>query len=59
MSLDSATVVVLRNHRHRVRRERLLVGADFNDLGLEFHQPDGSWIHPEAVSEAFRLTNRR
>ena len=29
VSLDSATVAVLRDHRHRMRQERLLVGADF------------------------------
>jgi len=59
VSLDSATVAVLRDHRHRMRQERLLVGADFNDLGLLFHQPDGSWLHPEAVSEAFLRRVRR
>jgi len=59
ISLDSSTVAVLRDHRHRMRQERLLVGADFNDLGLVFHQPDGSWLHPEAVSEAFLRRSRR
>ena len=59
VSLDSATVAVLRDHRHRMRQERLLVGADFSDLGLVFHQPDGSWLHPEAVSEAFLRRVRR
>ena len=59
VSLDSATIAVLRDHRHRMRQERLLVGADFNDLGLVFHQPDGSWLHPEAVSEAFLRRVRR
>lgn len=59
VSLDSATVAVLREHRHRMRQERLLVGADFNDVDLVFHQPDGSWLHPEAVSEAFLRRVRR
>src|ERR1700687_3504674 len=53
ISLDPATLGVLREHRHRMLQERLLVGADFNDLGLVFHQPDGSWLHPDAVSSAF------
>ena len=33
--------------------ERLLVGPDFNDSGFVFHQPDGSWLHPDAVSDQF------
>jgi integrase len=53
ISLDAATVAVLRAHRHRMRQERLLVGADFEDRGLIFHQPDGSWLRPDAVSEVF------
>ncbi|MEY2591518.1 MAG: hypothetical protein QOJ67_3502 [Acidimicrobiaceae bacterium] len=53
MSLDRGTIAVLKAHRHRMRQERLLVGADFNDLGLVFHQPDGSWLRPDAVSNAF------
>ena len=59
VSLDSATVAVLREHRHRMHQERLLVGADFNDLDLVFHQPDGSWLRPEAVSECFLRRVRR
>ena len=31
----------------------MLVGPDFNDQGLVFYQPDGSWLHPDAVSEMF------
>lgn len=53
MSLDPGTVAILRAHRHRMRQERLLVGPDFNDLGFVFHQPDGSWLRPGVVSQAF------
>ena len=53
LSLDPATVSVLREHRRRMAQERLLVGPDFNDLGLIFHKPDGTWLHPNAVSEVF------
>jgi integrase len=53
ISLDAATIAVLRAHRHRMLQERLLVGPDFDDLGLVFHQPDGSWLRPDAVSEVF------
>ncbi|MDQ6909311.1 MAG: site-specific integrase [Actinomycetota bacterium] len=59
VSLDRATVAVLRAHRHRMNQERLLVGADFNDLDLVFCQPDGSWLHPDAVSAAFLRRVRR
>lgn len=53
ISLDQATVAVLREHRKRMVEERLLVGPDFTDRGFVFHQPDGSWLHPDAVSEQF------
>jgi integrase len=59
ISLDPATVAVLRAHRHRMLQERLLVGPDFEDLGLVFHQPDGSWLRPDAVSEVFLRRVRR
>lgn len=53
IALDPATVRALREHRRRTLQERLLVGPDFTDLGLVFHQPDGSWLRPDAVSAAF------
>jgi integrase len=40
-------------------QERLLVGADFDNLGLVFHQPDGAWLHPDAASDAFLRRVRR
>ncbi len=33
--------------------ERLLVGPDFSDEGLVFHEPDGSRLRPDAVSARF------
>jgi len=59
IKLDTATVTVLRSHRSRMAQERLLVGPDFNSLGLVFHQPDGSWLRPGAVSESFLRRARR
>lgn len=59
ISLDPATVAVLREHRHRMLQERLLVGPDFNDLDLVFHRPDGGWLRPDAVSETFLRRGRR
>lgn len=53
ISLDTGTVAALRAHRQRMRQERLLVGPDFNDNGFVFHQPDGSWLRPGVVSQAF------
>jgi integrase len=59
VALDRATVGTLRDHRRRMLQERLLVGADFDDLGLVFHQPDGSWLRPDAVSASFLRRVRR
>jgi integrase len=53
IALDSATVAVLREHRRRVLEARLLVGADFDDQDLVFHQPDGHCLRPDAVSATF------
>lgn len=53
IALDPGTVAVLREHRRRMLEERLLVGPDFNDEDLVFHQPDGSCLKPDAVSAAF------
>ncbi|MGH9039414.1 MAG: hypothetical protein ACRDZ3_04210, partial [Acidimicrobiia bacterium] len=41
VALDHGTLAALRDHRRRMLEERLLVGADFDDLGLVFHQPPG------------------
>ena len=53
IALDAGTGTVLREHRRRMLEERLLVGADFDDDGLVFHQPDGNCLRPDAVSNAF------
>ncbi|HVA73748.1 MAG TPA: tyrosine-type recombinase/integrase [Acidimicrobiales bacterium] len=53
ISLDSATVAVLREHRRRMREQRLLVGSGFTDNDLVFHHPDGACLHPESVSAMF------
>ena len=59
IALDKGTVAVMREHRRRMLEERMLVGPDFDDQGLVFHQPDGSWLHPDAVSEMFLRRVRR
>jgi integrase len=53
VSLDPGTIAVLRAHRLRTLQDRLLVGPDFNDRGLVFHHPDGGWLRPNGVSDAF------
>jgi integrase len=59
IALDKGTIGVMREHRRRMLHERLLVGPDFNDKGFVFHQPDGSWLHPDAISEMFLRRVRR
>jgi integrase len=53
IALDASTVAVLRDHRRRTLEERLLVGSDFDDHNLVFHQPDGRCLRPDAVSATF------
>lgn len=53
VSLDPATVEVLRQHRVRQLEERFLVGKDYSDHDLVFCQPDGSPIQPNNLSHAF------
>lgn len=53
IALDPATVAVLREHRKAMLEERMLVGPDFSDEGLVFHQPDGACLRPDAVSAQF------
>lgn len=55
--IDSGTVEVLREHRVRqlaARDRRLADGLPWNDTGKVFVQEDGSWLHPETVSDVFR-----
>jgi integrase len=54
VSLDAATVAVLRAHRAAQRKERLLVGAGWMDHGLVFCRYDGSPLHPDHVTRRFR-----
>jgi integrase len=53
ISLDPGTIAVLREHRKRMLEERLLIGADFLDHGMVFHQNDGSCLRPDSVSSSF------
>ena len=53
IALDAPTVAVLRGHRNAMLEERMLVGPDFSDEGLVFHQPDGACLRPDAASAQF------
>jgi integrase len=53
IDLDTWTVTALRTHRVRMAEERLLVGPDFADNGLVFHDPSGAPLRPESVSRSF------
>ncbi len=52
--LDSVTVSVLRAHRARQNKERLEWGDAWTDTGKVFTQEDGSWLHPQTVSDVFQ-----
>ncbi|MCS0638873.1 tyrosine-type recombinase/integrase [Streptomyces sp. LP05-1] len=54
IALDSVNVAVLRAHRKRQARERKKAGAAWQETGKIFTKEDGSWLHPETVSETFR-----
>jgi integrase len=74
IGLDSVTVAVLREHRVRQLAERdaqlasraefLAQGGDptkapsWTDTGKVFTQEDGTWLHPEMVSDAFRRISK-
>ncbi len=56
--IDSLTVRVLRLHRARQRKERLSWGRSWQNSGKVFTQEDGSPLHPEMLSDAFRRVRR-
>jgi integrase len=54
ISLDPATVAVLRSHLALQRAEALLMGREHGDADdLVFCRPDGRPVHPESVSRRF------
>jgi integrase len=67
VKLDAGTVRVLLQHQERQQREREQWNAqaavrrsaaedvaDWTDTGKMFTTEDGSWLHPDSVSKAFR-----
>jgi integrase len=53
ISLDPATVEVLRQHRTRQLQERLVAGDVWEDADLVFCREDGTLIHPDRFTKAF------
>jgi integrase len=54
IALDSLTIAALRAHRKRQKKDRKKWGPAWNDTGKVFTREDGSWLHPEMVSDTFR-----
>ncbi|MGY5058405.1 site-specific integrase [Streptomyces sp. 900105755] len=54
IALDGMTVAELRRHKARQEKERADWGDAWQDTGKVFTKQDGSWLHPETVSETFR-----
>ncbi len=54
IALDSVNIVVLREHKARQEQERAKWATAWKDTGKVFTKEDGSWPHPETVSETFR-----
>jgi integrase len=54
IALDSLTIAALRAHKKRQKKDRKKWGPAWNDTGKVFTREDGSWLHPEMVSETFR-----
>ncbi|WP_434591814.1 site-specific integrase [Streptomyces sp. A5-4] len=54
IALDSVNVALLREHHKAMLSAREKWGAAWNETGKVFTREDGSWLHPETVSETFR-----
>lgn len=57
VKVDRGTLDVLRAHQGRQlaeRAERLEKRLPWTDTGKVFVQEDGSWLHPESVSDVFQ-----
>jgi integrase len=53
LALDRQTVAVIRGHRTRQDAERDQAGDSWTGSGFAFTNPDGSALHPAAVTDAF------
>ncbi len=58
IALDKRTVAVLRRHGRRRRAERAAAqaaGRPWRDTGYVFTRPDGTPLHPDYVTQRFRI----
>jgi integrase len=55
VALDADNVACLRAHRKRQDMEKQEAGDGWTDSGFEFTNPDGTPLHPAAVTDAFEL----
>jgi integrase len=53
IALDTDTADVLRAHRERQRADRQKWGTAWVETGRVFTREDGSWLHPNLVSDRF------
>ncbi len=53
VALDADTVAGIRAHRQRQQKEKEEAGDAWTDSGFEFTNPDGTPLHPAAVTDAF------
>jgi integrase len=53
IALDADTVAGIRAHRQRQRKEKEDAGDAWADSGFEFTNPDGTPLHPAAVTDMF------
>ncbi|MFK0151159.1 tyrosine-type recombinase/integrase [Streptomyces sp. NPDC090493] len=62
VKVDRGTIDVLKAHRKRQRAERAAreeKGLPWTDTGKVFVQEDGSWLHPDSVSDTFQEIRER
>lgn len=59
VSLDGATVAVMRAHRARQSERRFALGPAWVETGRVFTREDGSLIHPDVLSKRFDAWIRR
>jgi integrase len=53
VALDCDTVTTFRAHRQQQDKEKQAAGDSWTDSGFEFTDPDGSPLHPAAVTDMF------
>jgi integrase len=55
IALDADTVAGIRAHRQQQHKEKGEAGKNWTDSGFEFTNPDGTPLHPAAVTDTFEM----